>query len=98
MELVSLSSSLVPTEKIKKNLLETEIKGEEELKTFIEERLVNQTMDFYKPIKRLRLGTFVSMKKTIKIKRKSKVKLFYSAHRVISLVRSLLYNKTERLI
>ena len=89
MELVSLSSSLVPTEKIKKNLIETEHKGEEELKKFIEERLVHQTVDFYKSIKRLRFGTFVSMQKTIKVKTKSKVKLFNSAHRVTSLVRSL---------
>ena len=34
MELVGLSSGLVPTEKVEKDLLEAETKGEEELKKF----------------------------------------------------------------
>lgn len=38
MELVGHSSGLVLTEKVKKDLIEAELRGEEELKTFIEER------------------------------------------------------------
>ena len=49
--MVGLSSGLVPTEKIEKDLLEAELRGEEELKKFMKQRLVNQTVDFYDPIK-----------------------------------------------
>ena len=41
-------------------------------------------LDFYETIKRLRLGTFVSMKKTVKVKTNSIVVQF-SAQRVISI-------------
>ena len=43
------------------DLLDAKVKGGEQFKKFVEERLVNQTVDFYDPIKRLRLGTFASM-------------------------------------
>ena len=51
IQLVSLSSSIVPAEKIENDMLEAESKGEEEMKSFIEDHLVNQTVDFYDPIK-----------------------------------------------
>ena len=57
-----------------KDLLEAELRGEE-LKKFTEEWLVNPTMDF-KLIKLLRLRTFASMKKTVKVKAKRKVVQF----------------------
>ena len=43
IELVGLSSVLVLTEKVEKDLLEAEMKEEEELKKFIEKRPVDQT-------------------------------------------------------
>ena len=59
-QLVVLSSGPVATEKIESHLLEAETKGEEQTKNFIEKRLVDQTTDFYEPIKWLSLGTFSS--------------------------------------
>ena len=61
------SSGIVATEKIKSDLPEAEAKGKEQMKNFIETRLVDQTMDFYEPIKRLNLKTFSSLKK-VKVK------------------------------
>ena len=66
----------MPTEKIKIGLLEAEFRGEEELKKFTEERLINQTVDFYELIKRPRLGSFASVRKTVKVKTNSKVVQF----------------------
>ena len=59
-QLVVLSSGPVATEKIESHLREAETKGEEQMKNFIEKRLVDQTIDFYEPIKWLSLGTFSS--------------------------------------
>ena len=52
-QLVVLSSGPVATEKIESHLREAET-------NFIEKRLVDQTIDFYEPIKWLSLGTFSS--------------------------------------
>ena len=71
-QLVGLSSDIVATEKIESDLLEAETKGEEQMKNVIEKRLVDQTIDFYEPIKRLSLGTFSSLKK-VKVKIYNKV-------------------------
>ena len=72
LQLVGLSSDIVATEKIESDLLEAETKGEEQMKNFIEKRLVDQTIDFYEPIKRLSLRTFSSLKK-VKVKIYNKV-------------------------
>ena len=56
-------------------MLEEEPREEEELKKFIEEWLINRT-GFYASIKRLRLGTFALMKKTVKVKTSSKIVQF----------------------
>ena len=71
-QLVVLSSGIVATEKIESDLLEAETKGEEQMKNFIEKHLVDQTIDFYEPIKQLSLGTFSSLKK-VKVKANNKV-------------------------
>ena len=71
-QLVVLSSGIVATEKIESDLLEAETKGEEQMKNFIEKHLVDQTIDFYEPIKQLSLGTFSSLKK-VKVKTNNKV-------------------------
>ena len=59
-QLLGLSSGIVTTEKIESDLLDAETKGEEQIKNFIEKRLIDQTIDFYEPIKQLILGTFSS--------------------------------------
>ena len=71
-QLLGLSSGIVTTEKIESDLLDAETKGEEQIKNFIEKRLIDQTIDFYEPIKRLILGTFSSLKK-VKVKTYNKV-------------------------
>ena len=70
-----LSSGIVATEKIERNLLEAETKGEEQMKNFNEKHLVDQTIYFYEPIKRLSLGIFSSLKK-VKVKTYNKVTQF----------------------
>ena len=70
-----LSSGIVATEKIERDLLEAETKGEEQMKNFIEKHLVDQTINFYEPIKRLSLGIFSSLKK-VKVKNHNKVTKF----------------------
>ena len=42
MELISLSSGLIPTERAASDMLEAEAKGEAEVLKFIDELLVNQ--------------------------------------------------------
>ena len=66
-QLVILSSGIVAMEKIESDLLEDEVKGDEQMKNFIEKRIVDQTIDFYEHIKRLYLRTFSSLKK-VKVK------------------------------
>ena len=74
-QLVVLSSGIVATEKIESDLPEAETKGEEQMKNVIEKRLVDQTIDFYEPIKQLNLGTFSSLKK-VKVKTYNKATQF----------------------
>ena len=61
--------------KLRVLLLEAETKGQEQMKNVIEKRLVDQTIDLYKPIKRLSLGAFSSLKK-VKVKNYNKVTQF----------------------
>ena len=72
-ELISLSSGILPTEKITSDLLTAEEKGLSALNTFNEKRLVKQTTDFYEPIKKLKLSTFSKLKKSVKIKIQDKI-------------------------
>jgi hypothetical protein len=74
MELVGLPSGLTPPEKIEREMLEEERIGEEELKKFITELQNDRLMplDFYAPIKWLRVCTFASRVKTIMVKTSSK--------------------------
>ena len=72
-ELVSSSNGVLPTEKITSDLSTAEEKGLSALNTSIEERLVKQTMDFYEPIKKLKLSTFSKLKESAKIKTQDKI-------------------------
>ena len=72
-ELVSSSNGVLSTEKITSDLLTAEEKGLSALNTSTEERLVKQTMDFYEPIKKLKLSTFSEKSKSAKIKTQDKI-------------------------
>lgn len=73
MELVSLSSGVYATEKVGLDLIDAYEKGQTEMQSFIEDRLVNQETGFFDPLKKLKLGTFTKMlKKTVKVKTNGK--------------------------
>ena len=63
MELISVSSGMIPTERAAADMLEAESKGEA-----IDERLVNQSVDFFNPLKQLKLQFTTILKKIVKIK------------------------------
>ena len=63
IELISLSSRVLPPENVAFDLLEAHTKGENEMEKFINGRLVEQKVGFYEPLKRLKLGTFTKMMK-----------------------------------
>ena len=98
MELEGLCSGLVPTEKIKKYLLEADLRGgEDDLRKLIEERLINQTVDFCEQDKRLRLETFASMKKAVKVKTNSKVAQFNAQSDIFSKISLMQQNRKVHL-
>ena len=69
MELISVSSGLIPTERAAPDMLEAESKDESEVLKFINERLVNQSVHFFNPLKRLKLASFTTiLKKPVKMK------------------------------
>ena len=77
MELISLSSGIIPTEKVTADLLDAELIGEGELVKFQKERLSDQNVNFYDTIKKLKLGTFTQLTaKSVKIKKSGKVAQF----------------------
>ena len=71
MDLIGISTGISPPEKIKIDLLNAYETGETAMKKFIQERL-DQSTEFYDPIKKLKLGTFNSLKKTVKVKTTSR--------------------------
>ena len=73
MELVSLSTGIATTDKIKTDLLDVHAIGETATNKFILERLVNTTTQFFEPLRKLKMGKFSSMKKVIKVWRNGKV-------------------------
>ena len=82
MELVSLSSGVSPPENVALDLLQTHNKGHAEMEKFVDERLVNQSVGFYEPLKRLKLGTFTKLKKKSMKTKEGKV-IQFSAQSVI---------------
>ena len=55
MDLISLSTGIVPTDKIKNDLFNAHAIGETALNKFIDERLVNQRTRFFEPLRKLKL-------------------------------------------
>lgn len=62
-ELVSLSSGVVASDKVKADLLEARDKGEKAVSEFMIERLVGSEKDIFSPLKALRLKTFETQAK-----------------------------------
>ena len=60
------------TEDVKKDLLTAEQKGKQAMKDFVDKHLCEEP-EFFTPIKKMKLKTFSSLKKTAKIKIKDKV-------------------------
>ena len=72
-ELVCIFNGVLATEKVRDDLLCARKKGEIAMETFIEKRLVKgTTMSMFDPIKKLKLGTFSSMCKSVKTTCKNK--------------------------
>ena len=70
--LISLSSGIIPTEAIRRDLENAYDKGKSAMDTFIDLRLVNMSKSIYKPLKKLQLGTFTNMNKKVKLKVKGR--------------------------
>ena len=62
-ELASLSSGCLVTENIKSDLLASKEKGTEALTAFVEDRLLSDSVGFFDPLPKLRLGTFRDVQK-----------------------------------
>ena len=71
-QLIALSSGILPTEEVSKDLNKAYDHGKNALDVFIKDRLVDLSVSIYEPIKKLRLGTFSTMKKTKSVKVKGK--------------------------
>ena len=64
-----MSSGLIPTGRAAPDILEAQSKDETEVPKFTNKRLVNQSVHFFNPLKRLKLGSFTTiLKKPVKMK------------------------------
>ena len=70
-ELVHLTSGLVATEEVKSELLTAKQRGERSLQTFIKEKVHVPNPDIFSAINKLKLKTFSSMAKKVKVKSKN---------------------------
>ena len=61
MEIISLSSGLIPIKRAAAHMVEAESKGKTEVLKFIDEQFVNQSVDFFSPLKRLKLGSYTTI-------------------------------------
>ena len=76
--LISLSSGIIPTEAIRRDLENVYDKGKSAMDTFIDLRLVNMSKSIYDPLKKLRLGNFTNRNKKVKVKVKGREVQFSS--------------------
>ena len=76
--LISLSSGIIHTEAIRRDLEIAYDKGKSAMDTFIDLRFVNMSKSIYNPLKKLRLGTFTNMNKKVKVKVKGREVQFSS--------------------
>ena len=71
-ELASLSSGCVLTETIKSDLLAAKEKGTDVLTAFFEDRLLSDSLGFFDPLPKLRLGTFRDAQKKTTVSKEGK--------------------------
>ena len=72
--LISISNGMVATENVREDLLNAKEKGMEAMEEFITSRLTeNPEVEFFDPIKKMKLKTFSTMKKTVTNKVKDKI-------------------------
>ena len=76
--LITLSSGIIPTEVIRRDLENAYDKGKSAMDSFIDLHLVNMSKSIYDPLKKLRLGTFANMNKKVKVKVKGREVQFSS--------------------
>ena len=76
--LIGLSSGIIPTEAIRRDLENAYDKGKSAMDTFIDLRLVNMSKSIYNPLKKLQLGTLTNMNKKVKLKVKGREVQFSS--------------------
>ena len=62
-KLASLTSGCVVTETIKLNLIAAKEKGTAALTAFLEDRLLSDSVGFFEPLSKLKLGTFRDLQK-----------------------------------
>ena len=73
-ELVCISNVMIVTKEVKDDLLSAEEKGRAAMKKFVESPLAeNAKVEFFSPIKKMKLRTFATMKKNTKNKVENKV-------------------------
>ena len=71
--LLCISNGLVATEDVKKDLLQAKERGKAAMEVFIESRLTPEAeAEFFSPIKKLKLKSFSSLKKSVQVKVKNK--------------------------
>ena len=71
--LLSISTGILATDSVCNDLKSAQERGKEAMSVFIDERLCAEAIkSFFDPIKKLKLATFTSMSKTIKLKSKTK--------------------------
>ena len=73
MRLVSISKCLEATERVSRDLLQAKTLGHKVLQKFINERILTTTVDFYEPVKKLKLSTFKDLVKVFKISLKDRM-------------------------
>ena len=71
-DLICISNGLVAAKDVKKDLITAEQKGKQAMNDFVDKRLCEEP-EFFTPIKKMKLKTFSSLKKTAKSKVKGKV-------------------------
>ena len=95
-ELVHLTSGLVATEDVKSDLLTAKERGEQHLQMFIKDKLQVPNPDIFSAIKKLKLKTFSSMTKKVKVKSKNGAEAMLKSNRDL-FARMLLLAKSRNI-
>ena len=95
-ELVHLTSGLVATEDVKSDLLTAKERGEQHLQMFINDKLQVPNPDIFSAIKKLKLKTFSSMTKKVKVKSKNGAEAMLKSNRDL-FARMLLLAKSRNI-